>query len=1194
MEIPLNNTEPHWLSISEFLPDPSTRPGFVLTQIVLALDTAWIFLGSFSSLAAVAISAIWLIWRVTRVALKPLDELVTHLGFDVPQGPRIDLAAVKADGVTLHWKPADDRKTSTRYEVQVNGITRGKVSQLENSLVISNLTPDHNYVFRIIAINSHDFKATSEPIRLRTKPASSNDFYGSAQAATDSKDSATVPPGPIIRPFKTLPDTLVSPISAPPMARETSNGPSAIKRTFVARRPSPATFIPDVHVNSADDFLTSPGLEATQQQLTERLEEIGKEIAEAERQVVEEEQEAEQGKVEQVKERDELRAALREKENASKDLRKKVSAAERENTAVQSRKTAQDRQLQQKISEKQKVKDDTERWIREAKEMHTYVEDCATQKKDFLADLEQQKQELQQKINDESQAMRQLEDEVKEKSQDVKKLEREKSNSPSSGDDPHHDYHLEFDEEDRLFEEHMARMEEDYRQSHMQLEEAKLFCDAAYRSMQEAYERSRQMAFISGPPPAPLQPVSRANSARQRRGPSDQFITSPTGSIAFPMASNPPFNNGMNITAPHEPYGPSPSPFFNINNGMAIESRDNMGMSSLEVERLTGGAPMSPSAGADLIPADLLSNADEEFPNRTLNPPPGLSSEPRQGSNEGILPGLGAFGSHNMLPGLGVSNVQGSDLHNQAPQSPASPGGSRSPSLFASPQASASNLAFHSPEPPKDSDGRSIRSGRSIRPASGGTGPPGSRFAQILGLDKFNRQRGKTWTDDGLALGKLQSQSMPKDHGLDEAHLNKRRNSSHSGNFFGNFKAGFGTSKPNGEEDEEEAQAKVAPRRRPFMGFGVKDGWGVFGGENNRPVSPRPGSTHSSELPRPSEARTSWSFWPSNDPLANRQSPLGAEWMQSGPLPQPQPRNWGSRYPSRRPSAQVGPSGGVPYDIQEDEDDISNHSVRPPPQAPIGTKPSAPAASAGPIERPVTPSAKLNPAAQDFKSLFSFGDSKKDKSEKPSKSKKGEASSTLGTPDPNQLTPVSSSHSPYLGAQDDMSPPQSRKSRDSRSVMTDDAASSKASHDLDRTPSHQLAEVPTPTSSVAGSVGKGSLMQRLSRKSSSGKFALPVFQKKSRAVEKKEGTVEEGGMEEGGMMGSVDSLSRSGVAEEEKAAGDKGKEKRTWSTGFGFGFGKGKGKAVDEGKDKEGKEQTPSVSEASLASGSEAAGDSEK
>ncbi|KAF4553382.1 Hypothetical protein D9617_7g031090 [Elsinoe fawcettii] len=1173
MDIELNNTEPHWLHLAEFLPDPSTRPGFVLTQIILALNTAFIFLGSFSSLVCVAISAAWLIARVISVAIKPLDELVTHLGFDVPQGPRIDLAAVKADGVTIHWKPADDRKTSTRYEVQVNGVTKGKVSQSDTSLVISNLLPDHSYVFRIVAINSHDFKAASDPIRIRTKAASTNDFYANAQNAGDQKDGINVPPGPIIRPIKVV-DNLTSPLSAPPMAREISNGPAAMKRVIVPRRASPAAFIPEFHSSTSfDDELLSPGLEATQQQLTERLEEIGKEIAEAERQILEEDQEAEQAKVEQVKERDELRAALKEKENASKDLRKKVSAAERENTAVQNKKAVQDRQLQQKISEKRKVKDDTERWIRESKEMHEYVDECATKKTDYLADIERQKEELRQKLEEEAHAFRQLEDEVKEKSQDVKKLEREKSNSPASGDDPHHDFQREDDEEDRQFEDYMQRMEEEYRLSHMALEEAKTICDGAYRAVQDAYERSRQQVFMNGPPLAPLQPVSRANSARQRRGPSDHFVTSPTGSIGFPMTSIAPFGNGMNVSAPHEAFGPSPSPFFNINNGMPLGPREDLGMSQSEVERLTGGAPMSPSAGADLLPADLLSNADEEPPSRSQGPPPGLT-DPRQGSNEGILPGLGAFNGTTMLPGLGVSNITGPDPNNQGPQSPASVS-SRSPSLFASPQASASNLAFHSPEPAKDPDGRSIRSGRSIRPVSGGTGPGGSRFAQILGLDKFNRQRGKTLPDDGLALGKLQSHSMPKEAFADDAPgMGKRRNSSHSGNFFGNFKTGFGTGKP---DDTESLESKPRPIRRPFMGFGGKDGWGgMFGGENTRPVSPRPGSAHSNELPRAlqgPENRTSWSLWANNEPI-NRQSPLGADWGQPG-LPQPQPRTWGSRYPSRRPSAQVGPSGGVAFDIAEDEDD--EPSVRPVIQAPIGTKPSAP------IERPVTPAAALNPAAKDFKSLFQFGEGKKDKPEK-EKNKKGKeaAGSTLNTPDPNQLTPVSSSHSPYLGAED-MSPPQSRKSRDSRSVMTAessaDAASSRAS--LDRTPSHQLVDASTPTSSVAGSVGKGGFMQRLSRKSSSGKFALPVFQKKSRP--EKDKMLEESTEDMAASVGSLQTETEEG----NKSKEDIGRGKRTWSTGF-LGFGKGKAK---EEKGRESVDGGPAGSEMSLEAGSEAGDD---
>ena len=69
-------------------------------------------------------------YRAYLVLNKPLDELVGLLGFEIPQGPLVDLAAVKADGATLHWKPADDRRTTHRYEVQVNGSV-GQPSQFE-------------------------------------------------------------------------------------------------------------------------------------------------------------------------------------------------------------------------------------------------------------------------------------------------------------------------------------------------------------------------------------------------------------------------------------------------------------------------------------------------------------------------------------------------------------------------------------------------------------------------------------------------------------------------------------------------------------------------------------------------------------------------------------------------------------------------------------------------------------------------------------------------------------------------------------------------------------------------------------------------------------------------------------------------------------------------------------------------------
>lgn len=120
-------------------------------------------------------------------------------------------------------------------------------------------------------------------------------------------------------------------------------------------------------------------------------------------------------------------------------------------------------------------------------------------------------------------------------------------------------------------------------------------------------------------------------------------------------------------------------------------------------------------------------------------------------------------------------------------------------------------------------------------------------------------------------------------------------------------------------------------------------------------------------------------------------------------------------------------------------------------------------------------------------------------------------------------------------------------------------------------------------------------MSKLSRKSSSG-FGLPVFQreKKARNVDKTptkdRGTVDEDKeAEEDVQLGlSVDSLGRGADAsqEEDKVVGKARSSRmsgRSWSSVFSGKIGKGKEKQAEKGRDRE---QTPSISEASLTSAS--------
>jgi len=228
-------------------------------------------------------------------------------------------------------------------------------------------------------------------------------------------------------------------------------------------------------------------------------------------------------------------------------------------------------------------------------------------------------------------------------------------------------------------------------------------------------------------------------------------------------------------------------------------------------------------------------------------------------------------------------------------------------------------------------------------------------------------------------------------------------------------------------------------------------------------------------------------------------------------------------------------------------------------QAPIGTRPSQP------IERPTTP-LRLNPAAADFQSLFSFNE-KKERGEKSAKSKKDKSKNEAEM------------ESPVLPHVDDGSPPQSRMSKDTRSITTAESSvnDNMSYNSLEHTPSYN------PELTPHGSVGRESFMSKLSRKSSSGKFGLPSFQrsdKKARNADKAKDTVGEDLREEedGHMSQSIDSISK--LSEADRDEPRPGKAVRSWSAMFKVGKGKEKEKATASG------EKTPSFDEASLTSAS--------
>ncbi|KAK4971211.1 hypothetical protein LTR66_011465 [Elasticomyces elasticus] len=1075
-------------------------------------------------------------WR--SVFNKPLDELVSLLGFELPTAPSVDLADIKADGFVLHWEPSDDRKSLVHHEIQLNGVVVGKVPPSETSVSVSNISPEHFYIARVIVVNASDFRAASEPIRFRTKCASSGDFFNDHQGTPIAST-------PIIRHFPAFGDGQPTP-TAPAMAREHSSGQTTGKRSVAIRRSSSAVLGTEDVNSSAEQTEYPYDSEETIGMLTAKLDKLRRETDETEELIQREEDEASQAKNEFIKERDELKSSIKEKEDASKELNKTKNALEAANRKAQNERSAQERLLQQKQAEHRKVHDDVERFARETDEMCTAVTTFESETESHRLESTQKLEHLRMQLAEESQTIKEMEDEIREKGMQIKNFE-ESSNSPRNVNVIPEESVDGRESSDMLNDDHWHLKHQELQ---AQYARASQNHDMALAYHQQALERLRYMKqrhaeLNNAPSSAPTigNPPLRHNSHRRRRTPSGRTDTNSSAGGGFPTSTGPAYNGSISSISSNFN---SASPFFNINNGMSLGpiAPTNGTLTQVDIEQLTGGAPMSPSAGS-LLPSNLLSTAEDdeketiEGARSLLQRHNSSSTESRQQSffenrqtsisrDTTMLPGLGAFASEGTIPGLGAPQTL--DHVGPGPTSPASVS-SRSPSAFASPGASTHNLPWAPPENIADSDGRSVRSTRSNRAASGGPMQGTSKFAQMFGLDKLNRQRGKTMLDDGPALGSLpksQSHSMPRQEpgGSDFASYLRRRNSSHSGNFLDSMlnRAPAAPKVP----PEDGQQSSVATRKRPFNMFSSKFGdWPHAFNSGDRPSSPRPVSTHSTELPRPSQDSQRWGLWPAPETFGQRSSPLSGDWSGLPLPPAPsQSRLWGSRHPSRRPSIQHGPSGLDDLISEDDDQDFLDPEPQPPAlQAPIGTMPEG-------GTRPATP--KLNPAAKDFKMLSMFGfDKKADRSKAKEKAKFKDTGGSS-----SMSTPMSVATPPTAGdATIDNSPPDSRKSRDARSFTTasSSALDPDARNSLERTSSFTASDAapPTPsstsTTAAAGPREKQSLMQKLSRKSSSGKFGLPVFNRSAsrRADSTPSTTVEDeddGNNAGGGLSRSVESV----------------------------------------------------------------------
>jgi hypothetical protein len=956
-------------------------------------------------------------------------------------------------------------------------------------------------------VSAAGFQTPSQPLHVRTTPCPKIDCE---KVSENSSPTIRAYPAQVAASFPAL--------SALGMSRELSGGQPQARRPMVGRKHSTTGVGPEqnhaVTTDESSRSLSEDEGEATFGQLQERFQKVQQDSEAADAQILQEEKEFEATMRQLERRRDELKQRLRERDEVSNDLKKQVHKLESANRTAQSERSKKEKTLQHKENQRRKRRDETAKWEIQIATMADEMNGIETQKAALEKRTASSIAEVRQNVEDEQKEVRSIEEDNREKMTQLKALEEERKrlNEDEETDESRETDRLEW-EKDRKWQETLFSLNSTYNSLANTVSHSKMEFDIV-RERLAFLHRARQLSTNTAFSPMHL---SDADAIRQgdkqrrnrQRNSLASSVSSPTAAFlnldAF--ASPLPYHQPLNVS----PTFASGTSFFSSTNGMTLMGpTDAIGSNPEDADVLTGGAPMSPRADS-LLPSNLLGDESaDDLPTEEI----GLQTQ--------VFNFEGATARFSGIEQPTSPN----DVQTQEAASPKS-ASSRSASIFTSPRESLNNLT--------DVDGRSIHarqvSANNHGPFEAAASGPRNFVSGIFG---FNRQRGKTMVDEPPTLGSLktgESQSFPRNYsdGLDP--LARRRRLSYGGNWAAPVTNLFPRNGPLGSDKESGlarmsssrrgfpsifSSAKLNPSNLPVLGkqSGSSSGYDQFTPRNESTdfaasanirgdsSSSRPSSVYSFErLPRPSTDGQPFG-WGAPERSNIRGSPLGPDWSAS--------QTW-SRTHSRRPSISYGSTGNLAIQSPPEEHIYEEcQGLSRPLQAPIGTRPVS-------SQLPVMP--KLNPAAPSFTTLFARN---KDKAKDKAKSKDIE---TLKQGDHDLQ-------------HEETSPPDSRKSKDSRSFATAGSLA-ESRESLDRTAS---ATPPDTTPS------KETFIQKMTRKSSSNKFNSwkekgGLFSRKGEPSTP--GEIDEDGSSDALLGRSLESTSTtpSGEKEKEKA----GRTSLSWS-----------------------------------------------
>lgn len=316
----------------------------------------------------------------------------------------------------------------------------GESSRSEMAITVSGLKPDHFYGVRVVAVNAGNFQTASGIVRLKTL---GQDGQGADDTATvglrtcsghDPRkstvaDAANFTDIPAVRPQGHLAE--LASHNATTSIRDQRGGHHPGRKLASGRRslPSnPAIDHPPLSPTAANGQAPAEAGEngPTIAELTEKLEVIRRDTEDVQAVKSKEEEEFQAARDALITERDRLKRALKEKDDASAELRREVANLERQNRTVQSNKTAKEKLLHQKQNERLKLRQEMDRWNKESVEYSKETEKLERQKIELLKATEDRAKEIRERIKEWQKSIKDMEEDIRLKGARIKKFEQER------------------------------------------------------------------------------------------------------------------------------------------------------------------------------------------------------------------------------------------------------------------------------------------------------------------------------------------------------------------------------------------------------------------------------------------------------------------------------------------------------------------------------------------------------------------------------------------------------------------------------------------------------------------------------------------------------------------------------------------------------------------------------------------------